>query len=527
MSTEDVNAGKSESDNDGLSNEKDQLSYNEKKVLLALKVLKKATPEEIMKKGEFTRIVEVMNASSWLQMKEMVLMEENIEEAISLARKSIGGKDLPERTGIKFLKKNRSTATMTDFNTRSGLLKGMTSVAVGWMRRKGWVDISREGKDTNITLTEKGRKALSKKGEDELLIGRLFEEGELLVQDADPNAIGMLSRRKDLIVKKERIRRFISLTEKGKKIVDGGIVLKKQVGQITPELLQSGEWGQVDLRPYDINAFAPTLHGGRENPLARLIRQIRRIFLDMGFTEIWGNYVEPAFWNMDALFIPQDHPARDMQDTFYLKQPSKTDMPGEDLVGKVEEIHRDGGNTGSMGWGGEWSLDMAKKPLLRTHTTINTIRYLSTHNKPPIKVFSIEPVFRKESIDKTHLPEFHQVEGIVVEKGSSFRMLLGILKEFYKRMGFREIRMRPAYFPYTEPSMEVEVKFKGEWLELGGSGIFRPEVVAPFDVEEPVLAWGLGLERLAMLRFDLDDIRQLYISDLDWLKKTPIVVRTE
>jgi phenylalanyl-tRNA synthetase alpha chain len=156
---------------------------------------------------------------------------------------------------------------------------------------------------------------------------------------------------------------------------------------------------------------------------------------------------------------------------------------------------------------------------------VNTIRYLSKHNKTPIKVFSIEPVFRKESIDRTHLPEFYQVEGIVVEEGSSFRMLLGILKEFYRRMGFSEIRMRPAYFPYTEPSMEVEVKFKGEWLELGGSGIFRPEVVAPFDVDEPVLAWGLGLERLAMLKFGLDDIRQLYISDLDWLKKSPIVTR--
>ena len=526
MSAEYAHTSTSDNTHDVLSDEKRQLSYAEMKVLLALKVLKKATPDEIMKEGDFTQLVEVMNASSWLQMKEMVVMEERIEETLSLARKSIGRKDLPERTGIKFLKKNRSVATMMDFNNRSGLSKGMTSVAIGWMRRKGWADISREGSDTTLALTEKGRKALSRKGEDELLINRLFEEGGICVEEADPNAVSMLSRRKDVIVKKERILRLISLTEKGKEIVDGGVVLKRQVGQITPELLQSGEWGQVDLRPYDINAFAPTLHGGRENPLGRLIRQIRRIFLDMGFTEIWGNYVEPAFWNMDALFIPQDHPARDMQDTFYLKHPSETEMPDEELIGKVEAIHRDGGDTGSTGWGGEWSIEMAKKPLLRTHTTINTIRFLSEQNKTPIKVFSIEPVFRKESIDKTHLPEFHQVEGIVVEKESSFRMLLGILKEFYKRMGFREIRMRPAYFPYTEPSMEVEVKFKGEWLELGGSGIFRPEVVAPFGVEEPVLAWGLGLERLAMLKFDLDDIRQLYISDFDWLKKAPMIVKS-
>lgn len=506
-----------------MTSEKEKLSYFEKKVMLALSTLGKATPERIVDQGRFTHLVEVMNASSWLQMKGIVVMEEKIEETVSLARKSSGGKDLPERTGIKFLKKSRVPVSMAVFNSKSGLPKGVPSIAIGWMRRKGWVDIVKDGKETYLSLSEKGRNSLSKKGGDELLIKRLFEKGEINVSEVNANDLSMLSRRKDVIVKKEKIRRFISLTEKGREIVREGLVLKKQVGQLTPELLQSGEWGQVELRPYDIGSFAPTIYGGKENPLGRLIRKIRKIFLDMGFSEIWGNYVEPAFWNMDALFIPQDHPARDMQDTFYLKQPSKTEMPGNELTEAVRIIQENGGDTGSDGWGGSWSMDMARKPLLRTHTTVNTIRYLSKHNKPPIKVFSIEPVFRKESIDRTHLPEFYQVEGIVVEEGSSFRMLLGILKEFYRRMGFSEIRMRPAYFPYTEPSMEVEVKFKGEWLELGGSGIFRPEGVAPFDVEEPVLAWGLGLERLAMLKFGLDDIRQLYISDLEWLKKAPII----
>ena len=510
-----------------MTTEKDQLSYFEKKVMIALKTIGKATPDRIMKEGKFSHLVEVMNASSWLQMKGIVAMEERIEETVSLTRKSVGSKDLPERTGIKFLKKQKGTATMEDFNSGSGLPKALASIAIGWMRSKGWTEISKDGSDTNIILTEKGRKALSKKGVDEVLIGRLYNEGELDVEKVDKDALRMLSRRKDVIIKKERILRLIELTGKGKEIAKEGLVLKKQVGPLTPELLQSGKWGQVELRPYDIHAFAPTTYGGRRHPLARLKDQIRRIFLDMGFTEIWGNYVEPAFWNMDALFIPQDHPARDMQDTFYLKHPEKTEMPDEKLINDVKNVHKNGGGTGSKGWGGEWSLDMARKPLLRTHTTINTIRYLSKENKPPVKVFSIEPVFRKESIDKTHLPEFNQVEGIVVEKESSFRMLLGILREFYRRMGFEEIRMRPAYFPYTEPSMEVEVKFKDEWLELGGSGIFRPEVVAPFGIEEPVLAWGLGLERLAMLKYGLDDIRQLYISDLDWLKKMPMHTSSE
>ena len=102
-------------------------------------------------------------------------------------------------------------------------------------------------------------------------------------------------------------------------------------------------------------------------------------------------------------------------------------------------------------------------------------------------------------------------------------MLIGVLKEFYQRMGFEKVQVRPAYFPYTEPSMEVWVEFKGKWMELGGSGIFRPEVTAPFGIKHPVLAWGLGLERLAMMRLDLKDIRQLYISDLGWIRDTSIL----
>lgn len=510
---------------DNMGTEKDKLNNQEKNVLLSLAELGRATPEELVENGGFNRLVEVMNASSWLQMKGMVVMEETMDETVSLAKKSSAARDLPERTGIKYLKKMKGIASMEDFNRDSGLGSGVSSIAIGWMRRKGWVDISRQGSDTYLKLTDDGRRALSKKGDDELLIRRLMDYDELPVEDVDGRALGMLLRRKDLVVKREKITRFVSITEKGRDIVEEGLVLRKQVGPLTPELLQSGEWGQVELRPYDIHAFAPAVYGGRVHPLSRLIDQIRDIFLNMGFTEIWGNYVEPAFWNMDALFIPQDHPARDMQDTFYLRHPEKLDMPGRELIDGVREIQTDGGDTGSTGWGGEWSEDMAKKPLLRTHTTVNTIRYLSENNRPPIKVFSIEPVFRKETIDRTHLPVFHQVEGIVVEKDSSFRMLIGILEEFYRRMGFEEIRLRPAYYPYTEPSMDVEVKFRGSWMELGGSGIFRPEVVAPFDVKEPVLAWGLGLERLAMHRFGLDDIRQLYISDLEWLKKSPVQVR--
>lgn len=160
---------------------------------------------------------------------------------------------------------------------------------------------------------------------------------------------------------------------------------------------------------------------------------------------------------------------------------------------------------------------------MRTHTTVNTIRYLYEHPKPPCKVFSLGRVFRKENIDATHLPEFYQIEGIIHEEDANFKQLIGVLKEFYKRMGFEKIRCRPGYFPYTEPSMEVDVFYNNKWMELGGSGIFRPEVTKPIGVKNPVLAWGLGLERLAMLKFGLKDIRELYISDLEWLRRKPLI----
>ena len=188
-----------------------------------------------------------------------------------------------------------------------------------------------------------------------------------------------------------------------------------------------------------------------------LIDKIRHIFLEMGFEEIQGNFVEPCFWNMDMLFIPQDHPAREMQDTLYCKNPSKIEIKEKNLVDKIAMVHENGGDTKSTGWGYKFSKSETERVLLRTHTTVNTIRYLYHNPKPPAKVFSIGRVFRKESIDVTHLPEFYQIEGIIHEENSNFRQLIGVLKEFYKRMGFEKIRFRPGYFPYTEPSMEVDV----------------------------------------------------------------------
>ncbi|MDP6906668.1 MAG: phenylalanine--tRNA ligase subunit alpha [Candidatus Thalassarchaeaceae archaeon] len=340
--------------------------------------------------------------------------------------------------------------------------------------------------------------------------------------DIDPELLLHFKKRKGLIESASTTVRTWKITKKGKELDNSELEERLQVVEITPELLQGEQWLDADFKSYDVNIDAPTPAGGRPHPMMALIERIRNIFLEMGFDEIDGDYVQTAGWNMDALFIPQDHPAREMQDTFYLTNPEKISIEDR-FLDDWTAIHEHGGETGSSGWGGKYSTDESQKSLLRTHTTVNTVRYLAETPDVPCRVFGIGRVFRKETIDRTHLPEFHQIEGIIMEPGASLPMLVTTLKTFYEKMGYPEVRVRPAYFPYTEPSLEVEVKWRGQWLELGGAGIFRPEVTEPLGCKWPVCAWGMGLERLAMLVLGLDDIRQLYISDLEWLRNQPLL----
>ena len=195
-----------------------------------------------------------------------------------------------------------------------------------------------------------------------------------------------------------------------------------------------------------------------------------------------GSIVQTSFWDLDALFVPQDHPSRDMQDTFYIKDPSFGRLPKE-LTKRVKEVHESGWTTGSKGWQYKWSVQIAKENLLRTHTTVLSAQTIAKLKKEdlPVKYFSVGKVLRNETLSWKSLFEFIQVEGIVVDPNANFKHLKGYLKEFFAKMGFPDVRIRPAHFPYTEPSAEVDVwhPTKKEWVELGGSGLFRPEMVKP------------------------------------------------
>lgn len=499
----------------------EKLSYLEKKALIALDGMDRATPEEIMEKGGFNQLVEVMNGVSWAQMKGLVSIDEKTSRNYFLKNKDKLDPKLPERKILEFLNSKGSESSLDDIKRSEIVSKGDISAAIGWMKRKGWAEISQSGDGTKmIRLSKLGMEMIEKKGVDEQLFDDLLMRENINEEDCDPEAVKLLKNRKGLLQERPVVSRTINLTDKGREVLKLGLDLKEEISQLTPEIIQTGKWKEAKIRGYDVQAFAPAAYGGKYHPLTILTNQMRDVFLRMGFTEIRGDYVESAFWNMDVLFTAQDHPVRDLHDTFYLDKFEEFDLEDDaGLIEIIKKVHENGWKTGSKGWGGEWKLDQAQKALLRTHTTVNTIRYLSENPNPPLKVFSIGRVFRNEEINYNHLPEFTQVEGIVCEKGADFDMLCAILKEFYKRMGIDDIRIRPGYFPYTEPSLEVDIHYKGDWMELGGAGIFRPEVTQPHGIEYPVLAWGLGLERLALLRWNLQDIRDLYISDIDWLKK--------
>ena len=343
-----------------------------------------------------------------------------------------------------------------------------------------------------------------------------------VIAEVDDDLLNHFKNRRNFVEFVDTTTRTWMLTAEGAQLDSSSLIETTMINEITPELLQSETWKDADYRRFDVTLESATPRTGRSHPMQSLIERIRHTFLEMGFSEIVEDYVQTAGWNMDALFIPQDHPAREMQDTFYLDNPQTIPLP-EDVMDKWSDIHRTGGDTGSTGWGGDFSKVTSQKGLLRTHTTVNTIQYLAENPDQPCRMFAVDRVFRKEAIDRTHLPEFHQIEGIIMEEGANLQMLVTTLKTFYAKMGYPEVRVRPAYFPYTEPSLEIEVKWRGKWLELGGAGIFRPEVTEPLGIKHPVLAWGMGLERLAMLVLGLDDIRQLYISDLEWLRNQPLI----
>ncbi|XP_065729551.1 phenylalanine--tRNA ligase alpha subunit isoform X2 [Phocoena phocoena] len=292
--------------------------------------------------------------------------------------------------------------------------------------------------------------------------------------------------------------------------------ISKQETELSPEMISSGSWRDRPFKPYNFSAHGVLPDSGHLHPLLKVRTQFRQIFLEMGFTEMpTDSYIESSFWNFDALFQPQQHPARDQHDTFFLRDPAQAQQLPMDYVHRVKRTHSQGGY-GSQGYKYNWKLDEARKNLLRTHTTSASARALYRLAQKPFtaaKYFSIDRVFRNETLDATHLAEFHQIEGVVADHGLTLGHLMGVLREFFTKLGITQLRFKPTYNPYTEPSMEVFSYHQGlkKWVEVGNSGIFRPEMLLPMGLPEnvSVIAWGLSLERPTMIKYGINNIREL------------------
>eukprot|EP00050_Salpingoeca_kvevrii_P006875 m.292319 g.292319 ORF g.292319 m.292319 type:complete len:600 (-) comp12608_c0_seq1:145-1944(-) len=301
---------------------------------------------------------------------------------------------------------------------------------------------------------------------------------------------------------------------------------------LTPEMLADGSWAESTFKPVNIEAMGIRPPAGCLHPLLRVKTEIREIFLEMGFQEMdTRRYVESSFWNFDSLFQPQQHPARDAHDTFFLSKPQYSKEGEREYLERVRNTHEKGGY-GSVGYGYEWSEEEASKNILRTHTTAVSSRMLyhlaQQETFKPVKFFSIDRVFRNERLDATHLAEFHQIEGLIADYDLSLADLMGTLTAFFKRLGIENLIYKPAYNPYTEPSMEIFSYHPGlkKVVEIGNSGIFRPEMLRPMGLPEnvTVIAWGLSVERPTMIKYGYDNIRSLFGPkvDLAMAQTTPL-----
>ncbi|MDP3987188.1 MAG: phenylalanine--tRNA ligase subunit alpha [Nanoarchaeota archaeon] len=490
----------------------ESLSPNEIKVLSNIE---EKDVVEICKKSNLNKVA-VIRTLEYLKNKGIIETTTKNKKIISVG---VNGalylkKGLPERRLLNLLNEKR-IVDFKEAKKESDLSEEEFKASLGILKRKELINLKRE------KIIFNGEKAeISKKSPEELFIESLPTEYNSLAPE-HTQILNALERRKDIIRINEEKTIDIEITDFGKEIIKSNLKGKDLIEHITPELLKKDSLKGKRFRRYDVTLPVSQIHGGKRHFVNQVNDYIRDVWTQMGFKEMTGNMVLSSFWNFDALFTAQDHPVREMQDTFFLNK--KSDLPDKELVEKIKSSH-ESGVEGSKGWRYSWDERESRKFVLRTHTTCLSVQTLSKikTDKLPQKFFAIGKCFRNETLDWSHGFEFNQTEGIVVDRNVNFRHLLGYLKQFFKKMGFEKIRFRPGYFPYTEPSVEIDVwhNEKGVWLELGGAGIFRPEVTIPLLGEEiPVLAWGPGSDRVLMDYYGIKDLRELYKNDLTKLRK--------
>ncbi|MBL7206001.1 MAG: phenylalanine--tRNA ligase subunit alpha [Candidatus Aenigmarchaeota archaeon] len=401
---------------------------------------------------------------------------------------------LPEKNLIELLTKKKSLdmgkAKDSVFNF---------AIAFQWAKKNKWVDI------------KKGKLILLRKP------GKIAEQDALQNlsngDDIDEKTLDMLCKRRLV----EEIRE--DALKKAQKLVG------KDVTNLTEDLIKTGLWKDVKLKPYNVEAVGKKVFIGKRQPYNAFLSEVRQKLVELGFREMTGPIIELEFWNFDAMYQGQGHPSRDWTQTYNLKEPKMGTLPDKNIVNNVKETHENGWKTGSTGWGYEWNPKKAAQLMPRAHGTALSARTLANMPEIPGKYFAIARCYRPDIIDATHGVEFNQTEGIVIDKDLNFRNLLGLLKQFAVEFASADkVKFHADYYPFTEPSVQLSAKHPElGWVEFAGAGIFRPEFTQPLGVMEPVLAWGLGIDRLAMFKLDIKDIRNLFTRNLGWLRKRSVL----
>jgi phenylalanyl-tRNA synthetase alpha chain len=471
----------------------------------------------------------VMRNALTLQEKTFLTIHAKIQNIIKLTPEGekYAEDGLPERNLILATAQLGGTADLKKAAETARLEEKFVQIALGWAIRKKWAVYSPQNNMLHITDSLLHETAITE-GCDETLLKHLQTKKQEPQEDLSPElqqATEQLKKRKLLTVE-AKTTRTLQITAEGKKAAAENKTAPQDVTQITPELIITGKWKTVKLQKYNIDAPVAKTYGGKRHPYLQFLDEVRAKLVQLGFKEMTGTAVESSFFNFDALYVPQDHPAREPSDIYYIKDPLCGNVTQHaQALEHVKKTHENGWKTGSTGWGDKYSLAAAQRLILRGHGTCLSARTLEAGNfKVPSKHFSIARVYRPEITDKTHLSEFNQVEGIVIDKNLNLKDLLGVLGKFAMEIaGADKIRFKPDYFPFTEPSVELSAYKEGYgWVEFGGSGIFRPEVTLPLGVREPVIAWGLGVDRLFMMRAGIEDIRMIFSQDLGWLRKKQV-----
>jgi len=502
-----------------------ELRVQEQQILLGLdKNSGKASVEQLIAAANLPDAAVMRNALT-LQEKALLNIHASTQSVIKLTAEGVmcAKCGLPERRLVRAVIELGGVGDLKVVAEKAAIEAQFVQIALGWVIRKKWASYSGQSNLIKVSETVIGE------GCDEALLKFLVNCGQVSFDELSVEfkmEAEQLKKRK-LVTIELKTTRFLQITEEGRLALIEGKTVQSEITQLTPELIITGKWRGAKLQKYNIEAPVANTWPGKKHPYLSFLDRVREKLVTLGFQEMTGTSVETSLFNFDALNMPQEHPAREESDIYYLKDPKYGDIDSHlAAVERIKETHENGWQTGSTGWGYKYNFKIAQRLILRGHGTCLSARALESKElQIPSKYFSIARVYRPEVVDRTHLSEFNQVEGFIVDPNLNLRDLLGVLGRFAMEIaGASKIRFKPDYFPFTEPSVELSAYKEGYgWVEFGGSGIFRPEVTQPLGVDVPVIAWGLGVDRLFMMHSDIDDIRMIFCPDLDWLRKKQVI----